>query len=134
MKMKTLHLYAASIAAATFLALPQAAVAFGNDPNYAGEDGTAMAEHAAPLEKSYHGHVVAVDASNRTISVKGSFFTRNFHVAANCKVYIGDKLIPSMADLRPGQKVEIRYEDERGARVATDIVTQCVNGVNRNNT
>lgn len=77
--------------------------------------------NAAQKEKSFKGNVVAVDAPDRTISVKGLFFTRNFNTATDCKVSFQDKPVASLAELRPGQKVDVRYDENNGVLIARQI-------------
>ena len=77
--------------------------------------------NAAQKEKPSTGNVIAVDAPDKTISVKGLFFTRNFNTATDCKVSFQDKPDASLAELRPGQKVDVRYEDNNGVLIARQI-------------
>jgi Cu/Ag efflux protein CusF len=76
---------------------------------------------AAQNERSFNGNVIAINAADITISVKGVFFTRNFNTAADCKVSLDDKAVASLAELRPGQKVAIRYESADGVLIAKNI-------------
>ena len=58
---------------------------------------------------------------DRTFSVKGLFFTRNFNTATDCKVSLQDKPVASLAELRPGQKVDVRYDENNGVLIARQI-------------
>jgi cold shock CspA family protein len=77
--------------------------------------------NVAQQEKSFKGSVVTVDAPERTLSVKGFFFTRNFNTASDCQVSLQDKPAASLAELRPGQKVDIRYNENNGVLIARQI-------------
>jgi Cu/Ag efflux protein CusF len=77
--------------------------------------------NVAQKEKSFKGNVVSVDAPEGTLSVKSFFFTRNFHTASDCTVSLQDKPVASLAQLRPGQKVDIRYDGNNGVLIARQI-------------
>lgn len=75
---------------------------------------------AAPHEKSLKGMVVSLNQNDRTVRVKGLLRTRLMNIANDCQVSLeGQPATP--ADLRPGQKVDIRYENARGVLVAHRI-------------
>ena len=107
-KMKTIILYTAAAAAAGFLSLASASPAFG-------------APSAAQSEKTFEGSVTAVDVPDNTLAVKGWFLTRNFNLGHDCKVTLQDKPIAALSDLRPGQQVDIRYQNDNGVLIATGI-------------
>lgn len=77
---------------------------------------------AAPQEKSLKGVVAAVSQPDKTIRVKNFWHTRTMNLADDCKVVFQDKPAASPADLRPGQQVEVRFEDAQGVLVAREIM------------
>ena len=108
--MKTMRTCTAATAAVALLSLAHASPALGDDSC-----------NVAQKEKSFKGNIVSVDAPDRTLSVKGFFFTRNFNTASDCKVSLQDKPDASLAELRPGQKVDIRYDENNGVLIARQI-------------
>jgi hypothetical protein len=109
-EMKTMRTYTVARAAVALIGLAWANPSLGDDSG-----------NAAQKEKSFKGNVAAVDAQDRTFSVKGLFFTRNFNMASDCKVSLQDKSVASLVELRPGQKVDIRYDENNGVRIARQI-------------
>lgn len=77
----------------------------------------------APQEngKVYKGTVSAVDAAEKTVSVKGAMFSKTFNAAEECKVSLEDKPEATLIDLRVGQKVEVQYQSAQGVLVAGQI-------------
>jgi Cu/Ag efflux protein CusF len=110
-EMKTMQTYTVARAAMAIMGLAWANPALGDDSC-----------NAAQKEKSFNGSVTAVDAPDKTISVKGFFFTRHFTTAADCKVSLEDKAVASLAELRPGERVAVRYQNAHGVLIARDIV------------
>ena len=76
----------------------------------------------AQKHSQYTGMITAVDDEERTLSVKGFWIAKNFNAADNCKVTFENRPESSWADLRPGQKVEVRYANAHGVLVAHGIV------------
>lgn len=71
--------------------------------------------------KIYKGSVSSVNTRDNTISVKSFFFTRTFNAGTNCKVSLQDKPMATLADLQPGERVDIRYMDDHGVYIAMNI-------------
>jgi hypothetical protein len=85
----------------------------------------AAADQAAtPLgsEKSFRGTVVSIDANERLLHVKGwLILPKAFNLGNNC-VYSGpgnDNTTANM--LRPGEKVEVNYQDSHGVLIADRV-------------
>jgi len=110
-EMKTMRTYIAARAAVAIMGLIWANPTLGDDSC-----------NAAQKEKSFNGNVTAVDAPDKTLSVKGFFLTRHFTSAADCKVSLEDKAVASLAELRPGDRVAVRYQNAHGVLIARDIV------------
>jgi Cu/Ag efflux protein CusF len=77
---------------------------------------------SAPHEKSLKGEVVAVNPIDKSVQVKGFLSTKRFNMANDCQVIFADKPAPAPAALRPGQEVEVKYENAQGVLVAHRIV------------
>jgi len=76
---------------------------------------------AAAKIKTYQGTVAAVDAAEKTVTVKGTMFRKTFNASDACRVSLEDKPTASLSDLRPGHPVEIRYQDAGGVLAASQI-------------
>ena len=72
-------------------------------------------------DKIFKGTVTAVDQKEKTISAKDFWGAKFFNVGNTCAVSLEDQPSASLADLRPGQKVEISYENAQGVPVADRI-------------
>ena len=76
-------------------------------------------------EKTFKGIITAVDQQENTVAIKGSWNnfwgTRTFNLAANCQVAMEDKPSAELADLHPGQSVDVRYDDDHGVLIAREV-------------
>jgi len=84
------------------------------------EEQTAQKQHAA------NGTINAVDANQRAVKVKHLLLSRDFNLANDCAIAVGNKTQANMADLKPGMEVDVCYTDADGVRVATRIEQQKV--------
>ena len=106
-QMKTIRICTAAAAAVALLSLAASQRASGNDMQRCPQGKDPSRATSSPL------------IPGQTLSVKGLFFTRNFSTATDCKVSFQDKPDASLAELRPGQKVYVRYERDNGVLIAT---------------
>ena len=83
----------------------------------------ANGDQPVPVQKDkiFKGTVVAVDQKEKTVSAKGFWGTKLFNVGNTCAVTLEDQPTAALTDLRPGQKVEISYENAHGVPVADRI-------------
>lgn len=84
----------------------------------------AAADQPAPAvrpEKIYTGLVVSVDPKENTLEAKGFLLGKKFNLGSACNYTFLDKGAGSAADLHPGQKIVVRYEDVGGVLVADRI-------------
>lgn len=72
-------------------------------------------------DKIFKGTVTAMDQGQKTVSVKDFWGTKTFNVGNTCAVSLQDQPSASLADLRPGQKVEVGYKNAQGVLVADRI-------------
>lgn len=84
-----------------------------------GDDATPISQEK---EKVYKGTVTAVDATEKTVVVKGLMINKRFNAAEMCKVSLEDKPEATLSKLRPGHKVDVHYQNARGVLVANRIV------------
>jgi Cu/Ag efflux protein CusF len=76
---------------------------------------------AAKPEKNYMGTVVSVDPKELTLTAKGFMLTKRFNLGAACSYITLEKSSATVGDLRPGEKVVIRYQDANGVLVADRV-------------
>jgi Cu/Ag efflux protein CusF len=72
-------------------------------------------------DKTYEGSVTDVDPEAKTVSVKGFLISKTFHTAEPCKFSLEDKPGATLNDIRPGQKVEVHYQNVQGVLAASQI-------------
>jgi hypothetical protein len=81
---------------------------------------------ATAKEKTMKGVATRIDPAGKTVWVKGFWRTKRLNVADDCKVVLPDRIDARLGDLRPGQKLEINYENAQGVLVAHQIAQQNV--------
>src|SRR5438477_6178723 len=74
--------------------------------------------------KTYAGIITTVDAKEKAVRVKGTFFSKTFNVADQCEFTLGGKTEAKLDDLRAGQKVRVTYKDASGVLVANRFVQE----------
>jgi predicted RNA-binding protein len=75
-------------------------------------------------DKDYTGTVIAVDPKEHVLSVKGWVFSKkSFNLGEKCAYTLLEKSTAEAADLHPGQRVVVNYQDVHGVLIA-DSVTQ----------
>ena len=90
----------------------------------ASADDTAAQATVAIQDKTYTGTIVFVDPKEYMLGVKGFLFsTKEFNLGKNCSYVIADKDDGTVNDLRPGQRVEVAYQNIHGVPIV-DRVTQ----------
>ena len=84
-----------------------------------------MAAIANGPEKLYTGQVVSVDPQNRMLEVKSwALSKKEFNLGDNCAYAMLGINNGTAGDIRPGQRIAVRYLDSQGVRIA-DRVEQC---------
>jgi Cu/Ag efflux protein CusF len=80
-------------------------------------------DQPAPVQtdKIFKGTVTAVDQKEKTVSARDFWGAKIFNVGNTCTVSLEDQPSALLADLHPGQKVEIGYQNARGVPVADRI-------------
>jgi Cu/Ag efflux protein CusF len=76
----------------------------------------------APTAKHVTGEVVSVDATAKTITVKGKDKDLTFTLADNAKVMVQGKA-GSLDQLKAGDHVSVKFEEKDGAEIAQEIHT-----------
>jgi hypothetical protein len=88
------------------------------------QGGTPPASTSGSNDNTFTGMATAVNPQDKTIKVKQFLMNRTFNVADNCKIVMPDKSTGSLTDLRPGQKLEVQFEKDRGVLIAYQITRQ----------
>ena len=76
---------------------------------------------SAKSEAAWTGRLTAVNADNHTITAKSWWQSRTFNVGSTCAISTMDKKTAALSDLRPGEKVRVRYQTAGGVRIAERI-------------
>jgi Cu/Ag efflux protein CusF len=77
-------------------------------------------------EKTWNGTLSGVNTQDNTVQVKRWGVTETFHLGKNCAIATVDKKEAPLSDLRPGEKVDIRYQKVEGVRVADRIAERAL--------
>lgn len=80
-----------------------------------------QANPAASPVKTYTGTVAAVNPDGHTLEVKGIVFSKQFNLGDHCAYSLWNNPDGTLADLRPGEKVTVAYQDASGVLVADSI-------------
>jgi predicted RNA-binding protein len=73
-------------------------------------------------ESWYTGKVMSVDPQNHMVGVRSWFLSRKeFSLGDNCAYSFPGINNGTVADLRPGQKITVRYVDSQGVRIADRV-------------
>lgn len=114
-----------AIVLSVILVFALAAVSFAGEkvaPDVkAAETKAAPAEAAKPAVKQVTGEVSAVDAKANTITVKGKKGDVTASLTEKTKVMAG-KEAKTIADVKAGEKVTLKYFEEGGKNVAKKIL------------
>lgn len=89
----------------------------------AGLTGSIKADDAAPAPKTktFTGVIVSLKPQDKTVAVQDFWTTKNFTAAGDCTVSLQAKEDASFADLHPGQKVAVTYQNADGVLVAHEV-------------
>jgi len=86
---------------------------------------SARADQPAPAagpERIYTGQVVSVDPQNRTLDVKSwALSSKEFNLGNNCTYEMAGINNGTAGDIRPGQRITVRYLDSQGVRIADNV-------------
>ena len=111
--MKTMFTRAATTMAVVVAGLVCTSPSFGDE--------SPAPEATRESGKIYKGTVSALDAVEKTVSVKGTMFSKTFNTSDACKISLEDKPEATLSDLRVGQKVDVHYQNAQGVLVAGQI-------------
>jgi hypothetical protein len=75
-------------------------------------------------EHTWKGTLLAVNTQDKTVKGKSLFFSKTFHVGQSCAITVRDKDGAALAELGPGLKVKVRYQEANGVLVADGIVEE----------
>jgi hypothetical protein len=75
----------------------------------------------AKSKTAWTGKLTAVNAEHHTITAKSWWHTRTFNVGEKCAISTMDKKSAALSDLRPGERVKVRYQTTGGVSIAEQI-------------
>jgi len=87
-------------------------------------DEAAAAPKPQKPDKQFTGRVVSVSPQERTLNAKGIFFTKRFNLGVACTYMMLDNKSGALADLRPGEKVTVSYQNANGVLIADGVVQE----------
>lgn len=120
--MKTLplkpNLGRAAIILGVVVSLASVGPAFADDTSAVG--GTDSDQTPQSLKNS-KGIITHVNATEKLVTTESFWSTKTFSLADNCTVSLEDKPEATVANLRPGQKVKVRYLNSHGVLIAHGI-------------
>jgi Domain of unknown function (DUF5666) len=76
---------------------------------------------AAKPEKNYTGTIISVSPTEHTLDVREFLFSKKFNLGNNCTYALLEKPAGAIGDLRPGEKVAVKYQDASGVLVADRV-------------
>lgn len=79
---------------------------------------------AVKPDKTFTGTVVSVNPGERTLKLRGYFFSKTFNLGENCAYTFVDSDKGALGDVHPGQRMEIRYQDAHGVLIADHVAQQ----------
>jgi Cu/Ag efflux protein CusF len=109
-------LLAVAVCSAWFVVSSPVAIAAERPPEAAEE-----ASPSKPKRKSYKGTIEALDAASRTITIKKVHSSKTFTVAPNAHIKTVDKQHATLADLKKGDIVNVRFTVEGDVNVASRV-------------
>jgi len=77
-------------------------------------------------ERCWTGTLTAVNTQGRALTGEHWHFSKTFYLGEKCAISTVDNKEASLADLRPGEKVRIRYQDTEGVLVADRIAERAL--------
>jgi len=83
--------------------------------------GPEVVHEIAQTSVSFTGSVVAIDLPHRTVSVEDVLGTKQFSLANDCSIVMGNTTDAPMSDLRPGERLTVTYDKVNGVNVANRI-------------
>jgi Cu/Ag efflux protein CusF len=87
----------------------------------AGTGRTLADDTAAAGAKSASGTVATVNVQDKVLSVRGFIFSRSYVLGDHCTLTVTDRKAASLADFRPGEKVDITYRNVDGVLIASSV-------------
>lgn len=79
-------------------------------------DGVSIARQIAQQNQVFSGHITALDATSKKLTVKRGLTKRDFVVAPNASLRFADAQSGSLEDLKIGHTVNVVYEEQDGLR------------------
>jgi hypothetical protein len=81
----------------------------------------AVAREIAQTSQTYSGTLVAIDLTERVIKTKGTFGSKKFILADDCRIVLLGKPDAGLRDLKLGDKLDFTFDEVNGVNVANRI-------------
>jgi|WetSurMetagenome_2_1015567.scaffolds.fasta_scaffold419071_1 hypothetical protein len=88
---------------------------------YVARNGVKVASRIAQMNAAFTGHITAIDPARRALTVKSGVTRKAFVAGDGCKIVLRDDKDHTLADLKVGHKVTVRYTAAGGSQVAHKI-------------
>jgi Cu/Ag efflux protein CusF len=89
--------------------------------HYRKVQGVLVAQEMIQLNRSFKGHITALDQTQRTIAVKHGVFTRGFALADDSTVIVKNDKSGTLENLRIGETVTVIYQSENDPLIASRV-------------
>jgi Cu/Ag efflux protein CusF len=90
----------------------------GNEPE---SDPNAAAKPEGMDNEYFSGTIKSVDTEKRLLEVMNFWSTKSFSLADHCRVRLETKDAATMAELLPGHRVKVAFQEVEGVRVASEV-------------
>lgn len=88
---------------------------------YLAHSGVNVASRITQKNATFTGHISAIDPTKRTLTVKGGVPRKAFVAGEDCKIIIREEKDHTLAGLKIGHKVTVRYTATEGCNLAHKI-------------
>lgn len=82
---------------------------------------TRVARQIARTSATFEGELTAIDLTERTIKARAAFNSKKFNLARDCAVILKDRDDAQLADLKPGDRLVLSYEEVNGVNIVNRI-------------
>ena len=94
------------------------------------EDGKASKLQEKPL-RAFDGEITSIEKVAKAVTVRKFPVSKTFLVAVTCKITTSDKPDAALNDLKVGDKVKVKYEEEKDGLVARQIIIRGIDDEDR---
>jgi Cu/Ag efflux protein CusF len=81
--------------------------------------------------RAFDGEIISIEKVAKAITVRKFPVSKRFLVAVTCKITTSDKPDTTLQDLKVGDKVKLKYEEEKDGFVARSIIIRGIDDEDR---